>query len=140
MQRGEQSSGFYFSVLVFYNLAYDVYFRYAASVIMSVTYGKSTPTTYSDPEVRTINRMISFFVKALLPGRYLVETFPILRYIPGYLSKEKQYGVEEEQFFASQVDIVRKKMVSGQYIYWSSSESCTLDRRRLSTMLRELYH
>lgn len=86
--------------------------RYAASVIISLTYGKITPTSYSDPEVQEINRYLARLGTALRPGAYLVDSFPILRYLPGYLSKLKRYHREELSLFMRQLEGVRRNMVN----------------------------
>ena len=89
-----------------------VVFRYAASVIMSITYGKTTPTSYSDPEVQEVNKCLAFLGKAIRPGTYLVDSFPILRYVPGYLNELKNQHQVELALFRGQLEGVRKKLVS----------------------------
>jgi hypothetical protein len=48
--------------------------RYAASVVMHITYGKTTPTSYSDPEVQQVNKCVlvsilpDIFMLIMLPG------------------------------------------------------------------------
>ena len=86
--------------------------RYSASVIMSITYGKTTPTSYSDPEVQEVNRCLSFLGSVIRPGAYLVDAYPILRYIPGYLNDLRKGHPRELNLFRSQLDVVRKRMVS----------------------------
>ncbi|KAH8113419.1 cytochrome P450 [Phellopilus nigrolimitatus] len=84
--------------------------RYAASVVMSLTYGKMTPTSYSDPEVQQINKFLAQLGAALRPGTFLVDAYPILRYVPGYLHEMKRHHKEELAFFRSQLDGVRAQM------------------------------
>jgi hypothetical protein len=86
-------------------------FSYAASVVMSFTYGKTTPTSYKDPEIIAINQSLARFGRAVKPGAYLVDTYPILRFIPGYLSQLKAWHQEELILFNGQLDAVRKQMV-----------------------------
>lgn len=78
---------------------------------MSLTYGKTTPTAYSDKDVQDVNKCLGRLGSALRPGAYLVDSFPILRYVPGYLTQLKRFHKEELALFRSQVDIVRTKMV-----------------------------
>jgi hypothetical protein len=85
--------------------------RYAASVIMTMTYGKSTPTSYSDYEVIQLNKCLHRLGITGLPGAWLVDSYPILRYVPGYLNQLKQWHLEELQLFTEQLDVVRKAMV-----------------------------
>ena len=79
---------------------------------MGITYGKVTPTSYSDPEVIAVNRCLKRFGQAVLPGAYLVDTYPILQYVPGYLTRLKEWHQEELALFAGQMDAVRKQMVT----------------------------
>lgn len=93
--------------------------RYAASVVMSLAYGKATPTSYSDPEVLLVNKCLTRLTRAQLPGRYLVDSYPILRYVPGYPKDMYETHKEELGLYRSQLEIVRKKMASAMY-----SQSC----------------
>ena len=90
----------------------DSSIRYAASVVMGITYGKVTPTSYSDPEVVAVNRCLKRFGQAILPGAYLVDTYPILQYVPGYLTQLRKWHQEELALFEGQLDTVRKQMVA----------------------------
>jgi len=85
--------------------------RYAASVVMSITYGKTTPTSYSDPEVQAVNKYIRRIAVTLRPGAYLVDTYPILKYIPGYLSHLRRYQKEEYNLYSEQLGVVRKRLM-----------------------------
>ncbi|KAG0697790.1 cytochrome P450 [Suillus ampliporus] len=87
--------------------------RYAASVVMSITYGKTTPTAYTDPEVVSVNRCLARFGRVVKPGAYLVDTYPILRFVPGYLSQLKAWHQEELALFNGQLDVVRRQMREG---------------------------
>ncbi|KAG1764164.1 cytochrome P450 [Suillus placidus] len=84
--------------------------RYAASVVLSFTYGKTTPTSYTDPEVVAVNKSLARFGRAMKPGAYLVDTYPILRFVPGYLSQLKAWHQEELVLFNGQLDAVRRQM------------------------------
>ncbi|KAH7884072.1 cytochrome P450 [Phlebopus sp. FC_14] len=88
--------------------------RYAASVIMSIAYGKTTPTSYSDPEVVAVNRCLARFGQTIRPGTYLVDTYPILQYVPGYLNTLKKWHQEELDLFQEQLDAVRRQMDEGK--------------------------
>ncbi|KAG1798552.1 cytochrome P450 [Suillus plorans] len=84
--------------------------RYSASVVMSFTYGKITPTSYTDPEVVAVNKTLARFGRAIQPGAYLVDAYPILRFVPGYLSQLKAWHQEELALFNGQLDAVRRQM------------------------------
>jgi hypothetical protein len=86
-------------------------YSYAASVVMSISYGKTTPTAYTDPEVVAVNTALTRFGRTVKPGAYLVDTFPILRFVPGYLSQLKAWHQEEYALFDGQLDVVRRQMV-----------------------------
>jgi hypothetical protein len=79
---------------------------------MEITYGKVTPTSYNDPEVVAVNRCLKRFGRAVLPGAYLVDTYPILQYVPGYLTKLRKWHQEELALFEGQLGTVRKQMVT----------------------------
>lgn len=79
---------------------------------MSITYGKTTPTAYSDPEVVAVNRCLARFGQAIRPGAYLVDTFPILKYVPGYLTQLRKWHKEELELFQGQLNLVREQMVN----------------------------
>ncbi|KAG1896365.1 cytochrome P450 [Suillus fuscotomentosus] len=87
--------------------------RYSASVVMSFTYGKTTPTSYADPEVVAVNKALARFGQAIRPGAYLVDTYPILRFVPGYLSQLKAWQKENLALYDRQLDTVRRQMREG---------------------------
>ena len=78
---------------------------------MSVTYGKTTPTSYSDPDVLQINKSAARLGDALRPGAYLVDSYPFLKYIPGLNSQLKRYHQEEIALYRSQVNAVKERVV-----------------------------
>lgn len=78
---------------------------------MTVTYGKTTPTSYSDPEVLQINRATERLGDALRPGAYLVDAYPFLKYIPIFTSKLKGYHRDELALYRSQVAEVKERRV-----------------------------
>ncbi|KAG1820042.1 cytochrome P450 [Suillus variegatus] len=86
---------------------------YSASVTMSITYGKMTPTSYTDPAVVDMNRFSARLGQAVKPGAYLVDTYPILRFVPGYLRQLKAWNREEMVFYNEQLDAVRRQMREG---------------------------
>ncbi|KAI0647953.1 cytochrome P450 [Trametes meyenii] len=88
--------------------------RYAASVIMAITYGKTTPTSYSDPEVKQINRGIARLGIATRPGAYLVDAYPFFKYIPGFASELKRFHGEELALFRGQLQGVRTRLAKNE--------------------------
>lgn len=85
--------------------------RYAASVIITLTYGKPSTTTYSDPLVQKIMMFMRRFGTVARQGAYWVDTVPILQYVPGYLSDLHKWHKEELAFSRSSVDTVKDKIV-----------------------------
>jgi len=79
---------------------------------MTITYGKTTPTSYADPEVQQVNACLARMGKALKPGSYLVDSYPFLQYVPRYLRTLRRYHQDELALFRSQIDVVRNQMVS----------------------------
>ncbi|KAG2131583.1 cytochrome P450, partial [Suillus bovinus] len=84
--------------------------RYAASVILRVMYGKSTPTAIDAPEIIVIHKMLKRFQNLMRPGALMVERFPIIRYIPGYTRELKEWRREESQLFHDQLNRVSKEL------------------------------
>ncbi|KAG1785059.1 cytochrome P450 [Suillus plorans] len=87
--------------------------RYSASVIMSFAYGKITPASYTDPEVVSINMFSARFGQAMKLGAYLVDAYPILRFVPGYRSQLNAWHKEELTFYDGQLDAVQRQMREG---------------------------
>ncbi|KAG2128831.1 cytochrome P450 [Suillus cothurnatus] len=77
--------------------------RYAASVILRVAYGKSAPTANADPEVVRIHKVVEHFHATILPGAYLVDRMPFLRYLPGYRKQLDDWHHEELELFRHQL-------------------------------------
>ncbi|KAF8922451.1 cytochrome P450 [Mucidula mucida] len=74
--------------------------RYAAGVVMALTYGK-VPESFEDPEVQSVNRCLTRLGLAMRPGAWKVDVFPFLRFIPGYLKPLREGHVEELALFKS---------------------------------------
>ncbi|KAG1768299.1 cytochrome P450 [Suillus occidentalis] len=87
--------------------------RYAASVILRVAYGKSTPTANADPEVVRIHKVVEHFHATILPGAYLVDRVPLLRYLPGYGKQLREWHHEELELFRHQLRRVKSEVDQG---------------------------
>ena len=113
---------------------------------MTFAYGKTTPTRWDDPDVKSVNRCLErlgtffalrrfatrcYLIASLLhvtdctcsvigqsvrPGTYLVDSFPILRYLPfgEWKSKGSAWHTEELGLFKRQLDIVREDVKMGR--------------------------
>ncbi|KAF8838138.1 cytochrome P450 [Paxillus ammoniavirescens] len=84
--------------------------RYAASVILRLTYGKSTPTSDDDPEVVRIHEVVKNILAAMRPGAYLVDRIPLLKHVPGYGRVLKKYHKFELALFRDQLARVMDDM------------------------------
>ncbi|KAG1819871.1 cytochrome P450 [Suillus subaureus] len=84
--------------------------RYAASVILRVAYGKSAPTANADPEVVRIHKVVEHFHATILPGAYLVDRMPLLRYLPGYRKQLDEWHREELELFRHQLGRVKSEV------------------------------
>lgn len=67
--------------------------RYAASVILQITYGRRIPIWNCD-EIRRIFAVLSRFVQVRRPGAWLVDVFPALaeNWVFNMISKWKEVG------------------------------------------------
>ena len=76
----------------------ECYSRYFTSIILRVTYGKSSPTSIDDPEFVGVKQAIQHFIETMRPGAYLVDRFPWLKYVPGYGRRPKRYYEADLRF------------------------------------------
>lgn len=84
--------------------------RFAASVILHVVYGRTTPTLLNDPYLLQLQKMIPRIQSAMVPGAYLVDKYPILKYIPGYGRNLKEWSQEEYDMLFGQLNQVKSQM------------------------------
>jgi len=64
--------------------------RAAASMIMSVVYGRPAITSRQDHSVQVVNEFTERLTRAALPGAHFVEFFTWMRHIPSSLAKWKR--------------------------------------------------
>ncbi|KAE9397654.1 cytochrome P450 [Gymnopus androsaceus JB14] len=53
------------------------------AIILGVAYGLHVQPK-NDPDIEAANKMIDVLTRALLPGAFLVDSFPILKYVPSW--------------------------------------------------------
>ncbi|KAG1757058.1 cytochrome P450 [Suillus lakei] len=83
---------------------------YAATTIMKVAYGKTTPTSATDPEVVEIHQRVQKASVFLRPGAYLVDTIPWLKYLPWY-GRDLKRGFERfKKLNIGQLNRVKEQM------------------------------
>ncbi|EXJ76278.1 uncharacterized protein A1O5_00786 [Cladophialophora psammophila CBS 110553] len=63
---------------------YDDNRRYAASLIMTITYGRRV-ANWNDPHIERIFTVLKHFVAMATPGAWLVDAFPSLQYLPSWM-------------------------------------------------------
>ncbi|KAI0086645.1 cytochrome P450 [Irpex rosettiformis] len=88
--------------------------RFAASLIMTMTYGKTSPTYYSDPEVQEINRNGARLGTLTQIGArsHIVDVYPILRHIPWFTSTLRKWHNDELDLFTRQLEAAREQLSS----------------------------
>jgi hypothetical protein len=89
---------------------------YSASVILNVVYGKTTPTLLNDPYLLQLQKMIPRIQSAMVPGAYLVDKYPILKYVPGYGRNLKEWSQEEYDMLFGQLNQVKTQMVRTRHL------------------------
>jgi hypothetical protein len=78
---------------------------------MKVTYGKNAPTSATDPEIIQIRQMIRVLRTVEIPGAYMVDAIPWLRYLPWYAQGLKQQFEKTKQLFTNHLNRVKQQMV-----------------------------
>ncbi|KAF9463394.1 cytochrome P450 [Collybia nuda] len=66
----------------------------AASTVLGGVYGWDPVGINGDPVIDKINNLAHRLVYASLPGAYLVEIFPIMKYLPSWIAKWKREGLD----------------------------------------------
>ncbi|KAK0197734.1 cytochrome P450 [Armillaria mellea] len=80
--------------------------RYAGSLILALTYGRTAPGRSDDPEIVAVARCLQRVGLAVRPGEYKVDEYPFLRYLPFYGQELRKWHAEELALFRSQMDTV----------------------------------
>ncbi|EIW80005.1 cytochrome P450 [Coniophora puteana RWD-64-598 SS2] len=86
---------------------------YAATVTLKITYGKTAPSSFDDPDIARIHQVIERFLSVLRPGAYLVDRLPWLQYIPGYAPELQRYRELELALFHEQIGKTRSALDAG---------------------------
>ncbi|KAK3312975.1 cytochrome P450 [Apodospora peruviana] len=71
--------------------------RYAASVIVTVTYGRRVEDVRTDIVVQRNNESVDRLVSVNIPGKFAVERYPILKYVPAAFAKWKADVLAQRQ-------------------------------------------
>ncbi|KAG0697943.1 cytochrome P450 [Suillus ampliporus] len=86
---------------------------YAAATSMKIAYGKTTPTSATDPEVRRATEFADKVRAALHPGAYLVDSIPWLKYLPWYGRELRDGCRESRELFIEQLCRVKQELGDG---------------------------
>ncbi|KAH7480137.1 hypothetical protein FOMA001_g8798 [Fusarium oxysporum f. sp. matthiolae] len=91
--------------------------RYAASVIVTVTYGRRVEDMRSDIVVRRNAEAMERLTMVNIPGKYAVERYPALKYLPTFLAPWKKEVLQQRQkdiqLYTELMDEVREKVAKG---------------------------
>ncbi|VDB85723.1 unnamed protein product [Peniophora sp. CBMAI 1063] len=92
--------------------------RFAASVVLNISYGRRV-SSIKDPAVAYQLESGKAFSRATIPGKYVVDSFPILLLLPRALQWfRKEFDAlfaKDLQFYRSMVQDVREKMAAGTH-------------------------
>jgi len=79
---------------------------------MKIAYGKTTPTSATDPEVIRIVEGVERLRVALRPGEYMVDSIPALKYLPWYGRNLRDGFRSTRELFTEQLSRIKKQLVS----------------------------
>ncbi|TCD70585.1 hypothetical protein EIP91_002615 [Steccherinum ochraceum] len=87
--------------------------KYAAGLILTLTYGKMTATSYDDSDVVNINRGIGRLMSVMKGFPWPVDRYPLLRFLPlPHVRMLRKYHEDEVGLFMGQVETVRKGLIN----------------------------
>lgn len=85
--------------------------RFTSSIVFTIAYGHRIDSMQS-PIIKQRMKIMHWNAAVNVPGRYLVESFPILKHTPDFLAPWKRevkgWGLEEQQANAQLLDYVRE--------------------------------
>src|SRR5271170_5074634 len=94
-------------------------FRYAASVVMCIAYARRIDSMESKV-MHDVNDAMEYTGSLNVPGAFLAETFPFLKYVPTALAKWKQTvqtrGKQDAEFFGNLALEVKQREQSGKQV------------------------
>ncbi|KAK4448787.1 cytochrome P450 [Podospora aff. communis PSN243] len=71
--------------------------RYAASVIVTVTYGRRVEDVRTDEVVKQNGEAMERLTQVNIPGKFAVERYPILKYVPAMFAPWKRQVLEQRK-------------------------------------------
>ncbi|GAA5836682.1 hypothetical protein JCM11251_002697 [Rhodosporidiobolus azoricus] len=91
--------------------------RYAASVIVTINYGRRVHNVWTDRVVCENRRSMDILTSVNIPGKYLVEALPILLKLPNFLTPWRtealKHRKQDIELYIGLVNEVKAKMQKG---------------------------
>lgn len=91
----------------------------SGAVILQITYGYTSAPTTREPMLDNIARTVHNFVEAAMPGRRLVDSIPLLKYMPewmpgsGFKSTARAWGADFQEIAERPYDFAKEQMRQG---------------------------
>ncbi|EJD39082.1 cytochrome P450 [Auricularia subglabra TFB-10046 SS5] len=96
---------------------YQLIYRYTASSVVAVAYGRRVKDTNTDVAYKRLQANLEFLIRINVPGAQWHETIPALKYLPASLNPIKclalQFRQQGRANAAALVEEVRRKMALG---------------------------
>ncbi|KAK3290361.1 cytochrome P450 [Chaetomium fimeti] len=91
--------------------------RYAASVVVTVTYGRRVEDVRTDAVVQMNAEAMERLTSVNIPGKYAVERYPALKYVPTMFAPWKAQVLEQRkkdiQMYTGLMNDVKKRLAAG---------------------------
>ncbi|KAL2871615.1 cytochrome P450 [Aspergillus lucknowensis] len=109
--------------------------RYISSIIFTLSYGKRLARG-DESELHEIGELLRNITQATLPGRWLVDAFPALRFMPRSLAKWKQIG---DQFHKREAELFTRSYTTAlESQSWNWAKHIVQDKESKSATVEEL--
>lgn len=109
----------------------DNFHRMTSSLIFSLAYGKRMPRG-DEHEIREIDELMANLAEKQAPGKWMVDIFPVLNYLPRFLASWKSLGDEYHQREATLFGDNMKKAEGARSWNWSKDMKRIKEAKPLS--------
>ncbi|KAH8920633.1 cytochrome P450 [Atractiella rhizophila] len=96
---------------------YEEIYRYTASLIVCISYGRRITDTRTDKAYQKLNQSLSFFIRVKVPGAQWFEIFPFLAKLPSFLVPLKRDALKYREMGRENarelVEEVKRKVKAG---------------------------
>ncbi|KAH9461783.1 hypothetical protein MJO28_003457 [Puccinia striiformis f. sp. tritici] len=89
--QSQESAQLCLDLLRFPNHHWNHFQRYAGSTVLQIAFNRRA-LSIRDPAITKMRECNSKMIETAVPGRYLIDSMPILRYLPQIISPWKRYG------------------------------------------------